>query len=700
MSRELVLAAGLVFGGLGYLCLAWYVWRYRGSAGGPGLLAILLGVFIWSTAYALELSCRTVDAAEVWNIVKYVGINLMPPALLAFGLEYTGRRGLSRRAMAALCVLPVLTVISLMIPDTRDLIHFYTSEQRAAVRLPGPPIPVNGPLFWPYAIYDYGLAFIALAMTVYRLARLGQVYRRQAGTVLVTALLPLLGSIAYNMGLFGPRAMDPMPFLFTVLAVVLVWGFFRLRLLDLMPVARDVVLEQMTDGVLVLDLYDRVVDSNPAAAALLGVRPAELVGRYLGDLVPSLHPLLGNRTLESAPGGRLSRLLSGPELPDPRAAEGAEPDDRLPGVHALDVHTPDVHALGVHALDVEGPDVEGTLQRDVRLPEVLRGGQRDVAATVTMLVSRGGPAGRLVMLHDVTERQAAQRRLHDLLAEQTRVADTLQAGLRPVSLPAVEGLQMAVRSLPSDAGGQVSGDFYDVHRVLGGDWAFVLGDVSGKGVEAAVLTSMARYTVRTLSAEGRAPGQVLEQLNRALLGDDSSERFCTVVYGRIDGADLLKNAALLQSAGPAGHRPEGFADLGLPPITSGSASVTLTLTLGGHPRPLLRRRSGEVCWVGAPGTALGLVPMVDLHETSVQLESGDVLMAYTDGVTEARRGGEQFGDERLAAVLASAAIGLRGRTGVTAAHLVAEAVAERVITAVTDWASRRDDVAVLVLAVA
>jgi PAS domain S-box-containing protein len=657
MSRELVLAAGLVLGGLGYLALAWYVWRYRAAAGGRGLLGVLLGVFLWSTAYALELSSRTVAAAEFWSAVKYVGVNVMPPALLSFGLEYTGRRGLSRRALALLAVVPVLVVASLLLHPTRDLIHAYSPQQRQGGVLAEPPIPGYGPLFWPHAIYNYGLAFLALGITVVRLVRLGQPYRRQAGWVLATALLPLLANIAYNANLFGEKAADPVPFLFTLLAVVLVWGFFRLRLLDLVPVARDAVLDQMLDGVLVLDVHDRVVDVNPAAATTLGLPRPELIGRYLGDLVPSLEPLLNGRW-----------------------ARPGEPGDRAP--------------------------VEPPAHGDVMLPARTERGHRDIAATVTRLVDRGFPAGRLVMLHDVTERQAAQRRLHELLDEQTRVADTLQTGLRPALLPKVEGIQMAARSMPSDAG-EVSGDFYDVHRVLGGDWAFVLGDVSGKGVEAAVLTSMARYTVRTLSAEGRDPGQVLEQLNRALLSDDGSERFCTVVYGRIDGADLLTNAALLESSAPAAAAgapgtgtPQGFADIALPSDTPGSASVHVTLTLGGHPRPLLRRRSGEVCPVGTPGTALGLVPRVDITQARVLLESGDVLLAYTDGVTEARRGQEQFGEERLAEVLASAAVGLRGRTGVTAAHLVAEAVAERVLTAVTEWASRRDDVAVLVLAVA
>jgi len=639
MSRQLLLAAGLVLGGLGYLALAWYVWRYRRSAGGRGLFAILLAVFVWTTAYALELTCRTVAAAEVWNTIKFLGVVSLPPALLSFSLEYTGRRGLGRRGVAVFGVVPVATIVSLLVPATRDLIHTYPAALRDGGVLDQAPVPLNGPLFWVQAAYNYGIALSALGLIVVQLSRIGRLYRRQAALVTVTALVPLIANIVYNAGLLGgPGALDPLPFLFTVLTVVLVWGFFRLRLLDLVPVARDAVLEQMADGVLVLDALDRVVDANPVAAGLLGMSTPKLIGRYVTDLLPQVASVLGQ-------------------------------------------------------LEVGGPPVRG----DVRLA-VAPGDTRDLAVTLTMLVTGNGPAGRLLLLHDVTERQQAQLRLHDLLAEQTRVADTLQAGLRQTTLPQVDGIQMAVRSLASTDGARVSGDFWDVHRVFGGDWAFVLGDVAGKGVEAAALTALARYTVRTLSAEGRTPVQVLEQLNRAVL-DDVSERFCTLVYGRIDGADLLKNTALVAAEPAEPTLPiTGFSTLGNV-SREVPTSVHLTLVLGGHPRPLVRRRDGLIEQVGEPGMALGLVGRVEVRERGVRLESGDVLLACTDGVTEARRGSEQFGEERLAEVLASCAAGLLGRTGVTAAHLLAEAVADRVVDAVSEWASRRDDIAVLVIAV-
>src|SRR5450755_1808529 len=132
MSRQLVLAAGLVLGGLGYLALAWYVWRYRAAAGGRGLLGILLSAFVWTTFYALELSSRTVAVAQVWSALKFIGVVGMPPALLIFSLEYTGRREIGRRALALLAIEPVLTMASFAVPATSGLIHVYSLADRAA----------------------------------------------------------------------------------------------------------------------------------------------------------------------------------------------------------------------------------------------------------------------------------------------------------------------------------------------------------------------------------------------------------------------------------------------------------------------------------------------------------------------------------------------------------------------------------------
>jgi PAS domain S-box-containing protein len=612
VSVSIVLGMAFGVGAAGYLALAWYVWLHRRAAGGHGLFALSLAVFVWSTCYALELVAYTVEVNRFWSGLKYVGIVAVLPGLAWFVDEYIGRRRLGRRGLALLCIEPAIVLVLLALPGTRDLIHGYSAAEIGGGLLDHRPIPVDGPLFWPHAVYTYiGVATCVVVLSR-RLMRIARPYRRQAYAVIAATGMPLVANLLYNLEVDFVGPVDPTPFAFVLTAVVLVWGFFRLRLLDIVPVARGVVVEQMTDGLLVLDAYGRIVDANPAAAALVRDRRSRVVGRPLGDVVPVFEP-------------------------------------------ALTRHIP------------------GTTTHDDVVLRDLGGRSTDVALTLTSLFDRSGAeTGRLAILRDVTERMRTQRRLSELLAQQTRLAQTLEASLRPARLPDVPGVRLAARSLPSGTGSQVSGDFYDVHPATRGEWAFVLGDVSGKGVEAAIVTSTARYTVRALSAQGWSPRQVLEQLNVALEPGEEQERFCTVVYGRITAA----------------------------PARGTASGVRVTVSLGGHPAPFVRRADGAVFAVGRPGTALGLLTEVTVSETIVDLGPGDVLLAYTDGVTEARRDGEMFGEERLAEVLGATAAGLHGRTGAAAASLVADAVADRVVKEVVEFASDRDDVALLVLAVA
>ena len=592
MSLALALGAAMVVGlAAGYLALAGYVWRLRAVAGARPLIVMILAVVVWTVFYGLELASTDQRWAFAWSGLKFIGIVALPPAWLTFVLQYTGRRGpLPRRLLALLLVEPAVVLGLLAVPQTAHLIHFY--EQKPPTIF-GSPIVSSGTLFDYHAAYVYLMMAYAAGLLAWRLVRVARPYRRAAAAIVAASALPLLGNLLYNVALWRIPIPDPTPLLLGVTGVTLVWGFLRLRLFDVTSVARDAVVEQMADGLLVLDPYGRVVDANPAGSSLLRIAVADLVGRRLGDLVPSAR-----------------HLVDGP-------SGGGEGRVRMAGSEPWQPETD----LSVRVNDV--------------------------------LDEAGRRTARVVVLRDITDRIRDERRLRELLDQQTELNTTLQQGLRPASLPAVPGLELAARSIPAARGGQLSGDFYDVHRAGEQRWAFVLGDVSGKGVHAAVVTSLARYTVRTLSAQPWPPRDVLRQLNQALrAGTEDPERFCTVAYGQV------------------ASRPEG--------------GVRLVLALGGHPQPLLRRADGSVTPVGRVGTVLGLLPQVEIHEALVELDPGDTLLIYTDGVTEARLGDELFGDQRLADALAEATGG-------------ADETADAVLAAVQGFTVDRDDVTLLVL---
>lgn len=244
----------------------------------------------------------------------------------------------------------------------------------------------------------------------------------------------------------------------------------------------------------------------------------------------------------------------------------------------------------------------------------------DVSQQPLMDVS-GRTAGELVVLREVTDRVRDQQQLQDVLDDRSRVAATLQASMVPTRLPAIPGCELASRYVPAGDGGEIGGDFLDVFALDDHTWAFMLGDVSGKGAEAAAVSAATRYTLRALSSVDASPAATLRDVNAALLAQTESERHCTLVHGHL--------------------RPPRQDD----------GVVRITLSLAGHHWPLVLRADGKVDEVGLLGTALALFEDPELHDTEVELAPGEVLCLYTDGLTEARRGREQFGSDRVAEVL-------------------------------------------------
>jgi PAS domain S-box-containing protein len=238
-----------------------------------------------------------------------------------------------------------------------------------------------------------------------------------------------------------------------------------------------------------------------------------------------------------------------------------------------------------------------------------------------------------------------------MYAERDYVARTLQNSLLPRELPDIPGVEIAARYVAAGAGNEVGGDFYDCFATGAGDWALVIGDVCGKGAEAAALTALARYTVRAAALHTRRPRAVLEQLNEALLRDGLDYRFCTVLYVS---------------------------------LTPRADHLSACVTAGGHPLPVLVRADGKVETVGTPGSLLGIVDVPELTEASVALAAGDALVLYTDGVTEADR---SAGPERLTTLL-------EGCAG-AAAGVIAETVERDALAA--HGGPARDDVAVVVV---
>jgi serine phosphatase RsbU (regulator of sigma subunit) len=240
---------------------------------------------------------------------------------------------------------------------------------------------------------------------------------------------------------------------------------------------------------------------------------------------------------------------------------------------------------------------------------------------------------------------------------QTEAIEGLKTTLGPPELPEVPGARMAVWYEPARGPLDIGGDFYDVHSREDGSALVVLGDICGNGAEAAALTGRVRHSLAALHLVERDGQNLLKRLNEVLIASGSS-RFATLVLGSVSVTE--------------------------------DGGVRLTVASGGHPPPLVLRRSGKVEELLLQGMLVGVSPDARFAECSVELAEGDVCVMYTDGITEARGHHDRsklYGPERLSALLAECA------------DLSAEALLRRVREAVHEWLGNieHDDMAVLAI---
>jgi phosphoserine phosphatase RsbU/P len=258
------------------------------------------------------------------------------------------------------------------------------------------------------------------------------------------------------------------------------------------------------------------------------------------------------------------------------------------------------------------------------------------------------------LLQLVASRVASAIERSQLYEDRERMARTLQRSLLPGRLPAIPGLRIAGVYRPFGESDEVGGDFYDVLPMEDGSWGIAVGDVCGKGAEAAAVMGLVVHALKALTRTRAAPAAILAELNEVLLESDraSDETFCTALFGRVDArGDVAR----------------------------------VSLAVAGHPPALIARADGTVEFTTASGRPLGLFPELPLGEEVVELRAGDVLVAYTDGLIEQRGTPAEEGEARLIRLMRRCS----GRS--------ADEIAAALERAIDSLPSQDDDVAYLVI---
>ncbi|HUN33012.1 MAG TPA: SpoIIE family protein phosphatase [Trebonia sp.] len=399
-----------------------------------------------------------------------------------------------------------------------------------------------------------------------------------------------------------------------------------------------------------------LLDNSTFSEAVTLQRCARLLAGELADWV----------IVDVERGGRLRRqFAAGPRTRQAeetaRAVRGVDPDPAsLPGqVQAtrkplLLAHVDNPGLLGA---DSDGRQVLMSLGATSLLCVPIAD---EMASYGTLTLARTAAAGHfgvadLALAQELGQHLAIAMRVDRMFRHRSEVAETLQASLLPARLPAVPGLELAAAYIGATQSQEVSGDFYDVFRSQDA-WAIAIGDVCGKGQEAAAMTAAARHAIRALAHVRATPQEVLAAANDVLVAGDYDERFVTA------------KLAVLE------HRDGGLL------VRLGSA---------GHPGPAVVRADGRVEILEGDGLPLGLFPQASLSHMELELATGDLLFFYTDGVTEARSMSMEFFEDRLADELAAMA----GRS----ATQTVRAVQELVTT--FSQGELRDDVTILAVRV-
>ncbi|MBK8901560.1 MAG: PAS domain-containing protein [Anaerolineaceae bacterium] len=249
-------------------------------------LGLSTAVAIWLVGYALELSVMGLEPKLFWARIEYIGITFTPVAWFLFAYQFLNQKPFSYKVVLLLAIVPLSTLLIIYTNNQHNL--FWT---QSVLDESGPaPMLVNsfGGWFWFHSAYSYLLILGGIGLFGRTIKLYPQPFRWQSAVLIFSAALPLLGNVIFLTGLSPIAQFDLTPFMFALSALLIIWGVVRLDLFDIIPIARRMVVENLPDGIILLDLQSRVLDANKVGQKLLAADGRRLVGEPLAKLSTDL----------------------------------------------------------------------------------------------------------------------------------------------------------------------------------------------------------------------------------------------------------------------------------------------------------------------------------------------------------------------------------------------------------------------------
>ena len=287
------------------------VLKYRAAAGALALSVLFAAVASWAFEYAMEMAAAEQSFKLFWANLQYLSISSVPVLWMIFALQYTDRGQWAQlKYVGPLWIVPLITVVLAwtdplhgLLRSRIDLILWDGFNLLAMVEY--------GPWFWIQATYSYVLMGVGTLLLVPTLLRHSDVYRGQAITLLIGLLAPWVANAVYIFGYSPFPYLDLTPFAFLLQGLAGAWGLFGYQLFDVVPVARHAVVEELRDGVIVIDARDRVVDANPTAQDLLNLQSGEYIGLPAPQVLAPLEALVFPLEEEGAIAGEINLERTG-----------------------------------------------------------------------------------------------------------------------------------------------------------------------------------------------------------------------------------------------------------------------------------------------------------------------------------------------------------------------------------------------------
>jgi PAS domain S-box-containing protein len=276
----------LIFSGFISLLLAikaYKAFNYRMTPFSKYFILIMLSMSLWSVNYAFEVGFVDIELKYLFARLQYLGIAFVPVLWFLFATEYSGIcKQFARKYERVFFLLPFLTIL-LMLTNSLHKLYFenYYLDTSGSFPLL---VFEHGPFFWVFYAYSFILIVIGVFFFFTQFVLLATPYKTQAAVALTAACIPLLGNILYLKHIGPFKSVDPTPFLFTITGLIFFWGIMQHKFLNIIPIARENVIESMSDGYIVVDLKNSIVDINKSALELAGKTRKEVIGRNLSEL--------------------------------------------------------------------------------------------------------------------------------------------------------------------------------------------------------------------------------------------------------------------------------------------------------------------------------------------------------------------------------------------------------------------------------